>query len=305
MLKNLLIALALLGASVAQSQPIPNSDEWKKQTKAAENNKKSTAVALPPARNVQEAANPKSDDAENKHNKSGEPRRFSCEWWANWFYKFIDDPISLFTFVLAISTILLWLDTKGLRKLGIEGASGSKAAFVVATTAANAAKESAEAAKKTVETMEAIAQRELRAYVHIHQVSVEAWDVNVPTKIHVIFRNSGKTPAYDVFAWGTLHMMESPETYELPALPIKERPSIFNIAPEAKIEQINMSVRAPTAEEIQSLQEGKLVLYAYGETHYRDAFGVQRVTKYRYAVGGAYEFAVGDMIACEKGNEAT
>ena len=83
-----------------------------------------------------------------------EPSRFSYQWWLNWFYKFIDDPISLFTFVLAISTILLWLDTRGLRKIGIEEARGNKEALVVATIAANAAKKAAEVAESALLNVE-------------------------------------------------------------------------------------------------------------------------------------------------------
>lgn len=66
-------------------------------------------------------------------------------WTEVWREKLRDDPIVAFTLVLAISTVLLWIDTRGLRHLAQRQATDTAHALEIASGAANAAKKSADA----------------------------------------------------------------------------------------------------------------------------------------------------------------
>lgn len=160
--------------------------------------------------------------------------------------------------------------------------------------------------KRTVDSADKNAIIELRAYVHIHHVRLmQQLDPKVITNLDVVIRNSGKTPARRVTAWGATHLMEFPPLSDLPGKPTGPRPAQFNIAADAMVGQNNLSARAPTLEEINAIRDGTMVLYAYGEIRYYDVFDKERITQYRYACGGSYGPAEGNLWACEKGNETT
>lgn len=64
----------------------------------------------------------------------------------HWLTKFSEDPVVTFTVVLAISTILLWWETRGLRLAAKGQAKDTKDALTIARDAADAAKQSADLA---------------------------------------------------------------------------------------------------------------------------------------------------------------
>jgi hypothetical protein len=80
------------------------------------------------------------------------------------------DPVALFTFVLAVSTVGLWIATIALYRAG----------------------------EKQLRHLEGTSRRQLRAYVYVEDVSIlyanSEWNPNFRIKI----QNFGQTPAYEV-----------------------------------------------------------------------------------------------------------
>lgn len=142
----LVVALSVSGYSFAESHPITNTNDGKKQAQHSENNKNSSKESFQTTQSIQKTTHTQQYSADDSNDESAESGRFSFGWWLKWFYKFIDDPISLFTFILAISTILLWADTRRLRILANQQSTDTKESLIISKQAADAAKISADAA---------------------------------------------------------------------------------------------------------------------------------------------------------------
>jgi hypothetical protein len=99
------------------------------------------------------------------------------------------EPISIFTLVLAISTVLLWRDTNGLRRLAAKQSKDMENSMRTASTAANAAKKSADVAEQSLEYLE-------RPFVFISNVSkVGTQQNNTYPSISFNISNYGRFPA--------------------------------------------------------------------------------------------------------------
>jgi hypothetical protein len=56
-------------------------------------------------------------------------------------------------------------------------------------------------------------------------------------------------------------------------------------------------------EQIAALRDGMMTLWVYGEIHYRDAFGIDRFTRYRFQIGGGVGIQGVNLAISEEGNE--
>jgi hypothetical protein len=60
-----------------------------------------------------------------------------------------------------------------------------------------------------------------------------------------------------------------------------------------------------TDTDIEALHEGHYAIFVYGEVRYKDAFGKDRVSRYRYFTGGATGLRGPELAAHDEGNEET
>lgn len=81
-------------------------------------------------------------------------RYLYCSGQLQEFLTKLNDPIAIFTFVLAISTVLLWLDTNGLRRQAAKQSEDMEQSLKIGKIAAEAANKSAEVAEKSLERLE-------------------------------------------------------------------------------------------------------------------------------------------------------
>lgn len=182
-----ILVAALSGVSGAASEP-PIQSASPSQPKASEPAPLASATkAL--------LAPPNSNSASNQP-KTAEPASApssatSHSWPSIWVDKFRDDPIVAFTLVLAISTILLGLETRKLRKAAQKQAVDTQDALQIARDASQAAQKSADASLLS-----------LRPWVSC-SVEVggpltfkESGDAHVP--LIFTMKNVGKTPAMSV-----------------------------------------------------------------------------------------------------------
>lgn len=171
------------------------------------------------------------------------------------------------------------------------------------------------------------AQRQLRAYVFVESVTI----LNVANPIVIegnppikptgaavgypkdgplailTIKNTGQTPAYVVIHWGQMLFREFPLTGNLPGKQEGFFMTKSSIAPGGIT---NKNVRLPhplSEEEITRLRNGTGAIYVFGDISYKDAFGVDRITNFRF-MHGTMTGAIGvstDMTICGEGNDAT
>lgn len=158
---------------------------------------------------------------------------------------------------------------------------------------------------RLVGSAEDTAQRQLRAYINISGGRV----LNIDDPQNRIFRldikNFGQTPAYEVSTVFKCIVREYPLDKNKPLDPVTDE--------EHKI----FSVMGPTCEYRRDMiapyngewvepkiKDGSTAIYGFGEIRYRDAFGIQRVTEFRYMCQGD-GIAQGGVAPCEEGNNAT
>ncbi|MEN2474255.1 hypothetical protein [Burkholderia sp. GS2Y] len=128
---------------------------------------------------------------------SGTPvvKRDTNEGGNRWFAKFSEDPVEIFTFVLAVSTVLLWWDTNGLRRLGNRQSIDMRKSLEVAERAADAAI----AANQLNRDSFAIEYRPWVS-VKIDVAGPLTWDVNgANATFRFSLSNTGRTPAQGVW----------------------------------------------------------------------------------------------------------
>jgi hypothetical protein len=158
----------------------------------------------------------------------------------------------------------------------------------------------------------ATSRAQLRAYVLVSRsvVTNVADGTGIP-EAQVTIKNFGQTPAYNVINVGgfAIDRYPPPRTLDLIisdgefASPARSREVL---APGDSSVSVVSAPRPPlTAPEKASLANGTGIVYVYGEIRYKDAFGREQWTKYRFMMGGPVGVRGGQLAACEEGNEAT
>jgi len=295
-LRILFILTAFTWGIVAQSQPASHTNNEWPHAQQPESARGIANAVLPIPQTIQIISGIHNDIADKKHDES-EPRRFSCQWWLNWVYKFIDDPIVLFTFVLAISTIFLWRDTRGLRLMANQQSTDMKESL-------NIAKAAADTAKRTVDAMEATAELQLRAYVFVEADAIRSVeDGKIPASTTLI-KNTGLTPAYDVKHWGGISIVKNGDEPPDFSDAENEFEGPVQIAPNGELIVNNIYDKKLTESDIKNLKSKECVIYVYGRITYTDIFNKPHWTTYRTTQDGDVRSPIGGhfLTICERGN---
>lgn len=142
------------------------------------------------------------------------------------------------------------------------------------------------------------AQRQLRAYLFVDKIdcSIEG------NEVHLELKNSGQTPAYNIRQWtaASLRPLANPGTFE--RIDVISTP--FDVGPGGTAHvRFPPPTRART--ERQTIIDGPNGLFVFGEIFYRDAFEVERWTRFRLVQAGASNVEHARVEACTEGNEAS
>jgi hypothetical protein len=157
--------------------------------------------------------------------------------------------------------------------------------------------------KQTINVMKDTTQRQLRAYVCISGGTIKFDRKDAPV-VHVEYKNSGQTPAYDVCGWHHIWITGYPLTEELPEPP-KSFTTSQSIIPPGGHAFILIPKDPPVpAQSVHLLGTPEGTIYIYGEIRYRDAFRVNRFTKYRLMYGGPEGIHGEHLKPHTEGNEA-
>jgi hypothetical protein len=301
----LIIALALLAAFASDSwgQLKQPSSQSKPSAQPSATDQRGTdqvplAVKILPAADAKQQAD-KADQERKEKAIIDEKIAFETQRIADYTDRLARFTVLLFCIAVLQAGMFFWQ----LRYMN----SGVKDARI----AADASKETALATRDSVNLARDNAERQLRAYVFVDSAQV----VNViegggSPESHVVIKNFGQTPAYDVVNISGIAMDEypSPPTLNLtmtdedfgaekPAMAMGPSDTSFSVIP---------SKRPPVPPEIRSaVINGTWVVYVYGEIRYKDVFGRKQWTKYRLMMGGPAGTSGGLLVGCDDGNQAS
>jgi hypothetical protein len=199
-------------------------------------------------------------------------------WYLQW-----DFWVSVFTLLLAVGTIWLALETRGMRK------GSDKAMDEMATHAAA----SARAAEKSADATRALAEIGQRAWISVKSVYVlgDLAEQNL-LALRVTMLNSGNTPGLVTHIGFHYYVLTSfPES---PGYHSNHGPmSVISIPPRQE-SAFTVTFPLPTNDYDQHVRQ-KMPLYVYSMIRYTDVFGAERRTlwasQYLGGVGDQTRFA--------------
>jgi hypothetical protein len=133
---------------------------------------------------------------------------------------------------------------------------------------------------------------ELRAYVfaegaiiYIHKNQTPVTE-NGKIGITVVIKNSGQTPAYNLWHWCGIELCDQSKDDSLKIPTNNDEVGFKNtISPGGAMSAARRLVKKLTQKEIAGIKSGSLAIYAYGRIEYTDTFGKRRFTDYRYNIG--------------------
>ncbi|MGO9120789.1 MAG: hypothetical protein ACLQPD_24665 [Desulfomonilaceae bacterium] len=280
----LFIVISTNGQSQQQSQQdfSKKIQEPQKHEEISKQQDKSSPApkTVPPQRPPENLKESTHDDSKQKQ------KELYKKWW-----EITQNPVEVFTGALAIFTIVL------------VAVSIYQVAVIRRTT-----------------------RRQLRAYVFIDSVDIinaiappenaslpegtPDYQPTIGPIVRIVIKNSGQTPAYDMICWGHIYFSDYPLTSPLPYIdqkvvspPIKSK---LPVPAEGKTFKDLVMPLPLTATQIGYLREATHAIYVYGNINYRDIFGKNRFSSFRYFanVMTGISHLRGYMTGCEAGNEA-
>jgi hypothetical protein len=152
--------------------------------------------------------------------------------------------------------------------------------------------------RQTIDVMRDTATRQLRAYVSVPKSRLLNLTGPGLAQSHVIIRNAGQTPAYNLRHVGGLALGPIPPN--VGADEFRGPTTVAVLAPGDQVEQITAAGRELTDDDRNELRSGAKSIHVYGDIRYKDAFGHERFTRYRLM--SVHLNAA--LIVCDDGNES-
>ncbi|WP_139350590.1 hypothetical protein [Rhodanobacter sp. B04] len=128
---------------------------------------------------------------------------------------------------------------------------------------------------------QATSQRQLRAYVHISDVSINSIYAEKKVTAQIPIKNFGQTPAYDVRIWVDICAQEISLTPNLSTL-IHDGTSARGILPPGFDFKVPVSSNGVLPQAVyDEIAASKKAIYIWGRIDYSDTFGRRCFTKFR------------------------
>jgi hypothetical protein len=160
------------------------------------------------------------------------------------------------------------------------------------------------ATRDLVEGADKNAEKQLRPYVFLSDAKIS--DAAGTPKIYIKIKNFGQTPAYGLSFWTEGALREYPITSKL-VRSNSNHSALIDIGPTGSIET-TVDWNGP----IQDPDKAALIaktkaIYVFGKITYRDTFGHDWSTEFRFMEGGEFPFRPtgGDLPHTPDGNKAT
>jgi hypothetical protein len=187
---------------------------------------------------------------------------------------------AIFTVVLALSTVLLWKETKDLRNFAEQQSEDMKASIAEAARSAAAMGDVAKVLAAEAE----MGRANIRAYITtgLGAVVPQNKDTNYRYEVRITMQNVGNTPAYKVASNLYTDVLPNPlpSDFEIPAF----NPAMTgqtSVGPHQNLFVTAIAPRIYSDDEVNQFQhgDGKKLLYVFGTITYEDVFGASRYIK--------------------------
>jgi hypothetical protein len=158
--------------------------------------------------------------------------------------------------------------------------------------------------QRALEHSELTAERQLRAYVHV--CTVNASPVGSLINYYLEVRNFGQTPAYEVKLSFVIKLADLPE--KAGELVPPETPNISQavLPPQVSIHDNFTPAQQLSPNQVLKIQSDKAAIFVAGQITYRDIFGKDRLTEFRYYLSKMTgEQTSGALAISAQGNRAT
>jgi hypothetical protein len=210
-----------------------------------------------------------------------------------------DDRIATYTLWLAVfSGALVIVSAVQMRALIKTDKTASRTA--------DAARDTAKATGDSVTLASNNAERQLRAYVHIHK-AVRLSPHHPAPNFALEIKNYGHTPARKGRYWFVTRIAEYSARIGFEK-PTDVEIGRFESAPNAVMSFPGINVPPDqlslTGEQMAAFQEGKIALFVFCELCYLDVFDKDRTTRFLFRYGND-GITTGRLATCEDGNDST
>lgn len=195
--------------------------------------------------------------------------------------KILDDHngavTAIFTIVLAVSTIGLWIATSRLWQSG----------------------------ERQLAHLGDTAERELRAYIKMEPADRVLAVVGDKPQLKVMVTNIGQTPAYGAATWSNSGLFEHPLRRTLDtAVPVEGVPRQV-INPNADLSIFIVGHEPLTKEREEGIRGPDFRWYFWGGVEFKDAFGKTRWARFCFEFGGEEGLARRSVNYSSRGNETS
>jgi len=147
-------------------------------------------------------------------------------------------------------------------------------------------------------------ERQLRAYLCKTMAELRNLEIGGTVQAHVVMKNCGQTPAYDVTACIGIGLGPYDPNAPLPQLPV-DRNSKSMLGPGAEHHLTVFLAGELTQQHVAQLENGQFGFHVIGRVEYRDAFGVERFTNFNLIYGaGRWLNQNGVLTNAANGNDA-
>jgi hypothetical protein len=288
---GLTVALILLLMGLSGQRNTSKCEDCSVQQYSGSSQGRVTDLSVPPISGLQSpTADPRAERKEWREEQDLEAQWDQARWA---FFAAIAALMSLFITTLAVIFVKQTLDA--MREMAKE-----------VRAATDAASHSAEAAHHAIQVGSETAEMQLRAYVCRNLAEIRNLDIGKVFQAHVVMKNAGQTPAYDLIGWIGVRLGEFP-----PKAPAPD--------PEPFLNNANKSVLGPgnehhltvfanhplTASEAALMQQAQAAVHVVGGVRYRDAFQKTRTTTFSLFYGGSYGMNTNLALSvAPAGNEA-
>jgi hypothetical protein len=208
-----------------------------------------------------------------------EEQDLEAQWdQARWaFFAAIAALMSLFITTLAVIFVKQTLDA--MREMAKE-----------VRAATDAASHSAKAAHHAIQVGSESVEMQLRAYVCRNLAEIRNLDIGKVFQAHVVMKNAGQTPAYDLIGWIGVRLGEFPPKAPAPDPdPFLKNNASKNVLGPGNEHHLTVFANHPlTASEAALMQQAQAAVHVVGGVRYRDAFQKTRTTTFSLFYGGSY-----------------
>lgn len=163
-----------------------------------------------------------------------------------------------------------------------------------------------DAADAAVAVTRDTAEWQLRSYLCLEQISVSRFETGQTIEVETIIKNTGQTPARNVVGYTAIMCDRFPLDKEFPEIVRGTVPAFQTEVGHGGIVRGVIPTKTPvSAETIQSIINGNVAVYVWGEVPYKDIFGKEWFTRYRKYMTRPQEGKGRFRSVSDEGNESS